>query len=135
MPLPGRIGAADQTSGAGKVVPQAQQDQGVPVMVRCSRCNADGFVYFSGGFHIKTADKLMNRRPVRGDCGYCGAKGVELIPNPNLTPSDAKEHQHLYNVQETLNYMADHGIPIPKNGIIPPLAKLKEWITRNGGTP
>lgn len=136
MPLPGRIGAADQEKSVTNpfAVPP-QSDQGVPIMVYCSRCNIPGFVYFSGGFHVKTADKLMNYRPIKGDCVSCGGKNIELIPNPHLTPSDAKKHRALFDVQESLEYMTKHGIPVPKNAIIPPLAKLKELIQRNGGTP
>lgn len=135
MPLPSRIGAADQEKGNSAFTPPPQKDHAIPRAVRCSRCKRVGFAFFEGGFNVKIADKAMNGRPFRGDCGYCAATGIELIPIPELTESDSKELRHLYNIQETLKEVAKSGIPIPKNALILPQKKLEELRKRLEGTP
>lgn len=124
------IGSADSDGGKKPLdvsKQPKQRDHAVPRAVRCSHCKKVGIVYFSQGFNVKTADKIMNGRPVIGDCGYCHRTHIELIPIPNLSPSDQKELGHLYKIQETLQYAAEKGIAIPKKSVMLPLKKLEEW--------
>lgn len=125
--------------GVGKAPESPQPSKrkaSVPRAVRCGDCKKIGFVQFSEGFNFKKADRIMNEKPICGNCGYCGKIGVELIPVPKLTASDRKEFAHLVNIQETLEYAAERGWEVGPRNAIMPVARLKmyeEWRKEGKG--
>jgi len=130
--IPVRIGAADQKSAnANPARKAAIRPHAVPKPVRCGNCKRLSVAWFDEGFNVKAADKLMNGRPIKGDCRQCGKMNVEVIPIPNLTPSDAKEFAHLVHIQETLGWAADNDVSVDRKSVVMPLAKTKQVMARD----
>jgi len=138
MPLPGEMGLGPVKREEPAPPPQKAGAHATPHAVRCSQCRRVGLVYFEGGWNFKKADRLMNERPVRGDCGYCRRRGIELIPIPHLSESDRKELQHLYNIQDTLEKSQERGWRVDQSSLLLPIEhidKKQKQAARAAGTP
>jgi len=101
---------------------------------RCANCKAVGLVEFRGGFNLREGDRLMEGRTIEGQCGTC-LKWTTLKPI-KVTEAQRKEIGIMYDVQKTLEYYVERGIPIPKNGIVLPHGRVKahEHAKRNPGS-
>jgi hypothetical protein len=124
MPLPGSMGSPhEKPADPAKKKPNAIA---TPHAVRCANCKKVGLVYFEDGWNLAQSDALMEGRVIRGACGYCNKQNAELIPIPNLTESDKKELQALYNIQETLKEAARQNWDVTPQSLLIPKARLEE---------
>jgi hypothetical protein len=101
-------------------------------VVCCSICKTTGIAEFISGFDLVAADALMAGKPISGICYRC-QKTVELIPLA-ITGEQLKEYLTQYEIQRTLDEYTARRWPVPSNGSLIPIGKLKEY-ERQGRLP
>jgi hypothetical protein len=100
---------------------------------KCSRCKQVGTVEFKGGMNIKEGDRIMDGKPIWGDCYFCGKK-TEFVPLPVDDPRQ-KGLKLYYDMQRALDHEVRNGRPLPASGDLFPLARRQrheEWRKRAG---
>ena len=101
-------------------------------VVRCSKCGLVGVCEFLGGMNLKEGDRLMEGKPIRGECKQCG-KAVDLVPLPVDDP-EFKQAKHAFEMQRALDLMVANGRALGPSGQLIPVAKLKQYENwRTGG--
>lgn len=101
-------------------------------VVKCSMCDLVGVCEFKGGMNLKEGDRLMEGKPIRGECMKCG-KMVDLIPLPIDDPDNQKLKLY-YDMQKALDRNVQVGRALAPSGQLMPTAKLKQYENwRNGG--
>ena len=94
-------------------------------LVKCSLCGQAGAAEFLGGLNIKEGDRLMDGRPIWGECLHC-AKRAELVPLPVDDPKQ-KELKLYYDIQEALKEAVRRGERLTPAAQIWPLARVRAW--------
>lgn len=144
MPLPIRLHYVDQNNQQKAVAIKPSEKEKAPeptpeynptrVIVKCRECKAVGIAEFMNGFNLRDGDRLMAGKPITGLCFKC-RKETELVPI-KLAKNEDRELRVLYDIQRSLDEATRRGDPIPENGMIWPLARIKaydEWRAKNGG--
>jgi hypothetical protein len=93
--------------------------------VKCVSCGLVGSLEFHNGFNLKSGDRVMNGKPIRGSCPRC-AKTVELYPLPVNDPA-TKEVKLYYDIQKSLDTARLQGEKLTGTSIVWPLARVKAW--------
>lgn len=92
---------------------------------RCLSCGAVGCLEFHNGFNLKLGDRVMNGKPIPGNCPRC-QKYTELVPLPVNDPKTAEVRLY-YQMQEALNEGLKRGQRLTGSSIVWPLARIREW--------
>jgi hypothetical protein len=95
---------------------------------KCSKCMQVGTVEFKGGMNLKEGDRIMDGKPIPGECYFCG-KRTEFVPLPVDDPRQ-KSLKLYYDIQKALDHEVKNGRPLPATGSLYPLArrlKYEEW--------
>lgn len=92
--------------------------------VRCGLCKKVGMLNFQGGFDLKAGDRVMEGKPIWGDCGMCGRR-AELIPLPT-DESIRKDIKVYYDIAEALKGAMRRGWRIGGGALLIPEAKQRQ---------
>ncbi len=136
MPLPGSIGFLDK-DGFERRAPlkPGKRPSGYKptadyhpthIVVKCRTCRSVGIAEFEGGFDLKTGDRLMEGKPIRGLCHRC-AKETELVPLKPDHPDNTAELRHLFNIRKALEEAARRGESVGSSGVVWPLERVKAY--------
>lgn len=93
--------------------------------VKCIACGLVGSLEFHNGFNLKSGDRVMNGKPIRGTCPRC-AKTVELYPLPVNDPA-TKEVRLYYDIQKSLDTAVARGEKLTGTSIVWPMARVRAW--------
>jgi len=96
------------------------------ILCQCSLCQHVGIVEFENGFNIPLGDRLMEGRPIPGECKIC-RKWTTFLPLRMLSESDWKEWQHLRRIQDTLDYYRNNEIPVNLQNFLIPKERLEAF--------
>ncbi len=135
MPLPTSMHILDANSEEQKVTFRPpKKDVGFtptpefnPTMkvVACSICHTTGIAEFVSGFDLKAADGLMAGKPIWGTCYRC-RREVELVPLA-VTKEQHDGFMLQYEIQRTLDAYTNRRWPVPANGSLVPVGKIKQY--------
>jgi hypothetical protein len=94
---------------------------------KCMKCGQVGALLFEGGMNLKLGDRVMDGKPIPGQCPRCGK--TELIPLPVNDPS-TKEVALYHQIQKSMDHYRERGIDAKT--MLWPVDRVKEW-EKNAG--
>lgn len=95
--------------------------------VKCMKCGQVGALIFEGGFNLKLGDRIMDGKPIPGQCPRCGK--TELVPLPVNDPS-TREVRLYHQIQRSFDLYTKMGIQ-PKT-MLWPADRVEEWMKNAG---
>lgn len=90
--------------------------------VKCLKCKQVGALLFEGGFNLKLGDRIMDGKPIPGQCPRCGK--TELIPLPVNDPH-TQEVRLYHQIDRSLQEYVRRGVPA--RTMLWPVDRLNEW--------
>ena len=94
---------------------------------KCMKCGQVGALLFEGGFNLKLGDRVMDGKPIPGQCPRCGT--TELIPLPVNDPN-TKEVALYHQIQRSLDHYRKRGVKA--NTMLWPVDRIVEWEKHAG---
>ena len=95
--------------------------------VKCLKCMQVGALLFEGGFNLKLGDRVMDGKPIPGQCPRCGQ--TELVPLPVNDPA-TREVRLYHQIQRSFDFYVKRGMA-PKT-MLWPVDRLEDWEKHAG---
>lgn len=91
--------------------------------VKCLKCKQVGALVFEGGFNLKLGDRVMDGKPIPGQCPRCGP--TELVPLPVNDPN-TREVRLYHQIQRSFDLYTKMGIQAKT--MLWPADRVQEWM-------